>query len=427
MGPEAEPEPVLPGPGALLLTGARLADGRTVDVRLSGDRIEAVGTAGSLRAAERLDLSGYLLLPAPVEPHAHLDEALTAGSGAPAGSGGAASSGVPAGEAEEDLRRRITEAALTHLGYGSTAVRTHVLVSAATGLTRLDAALAAARDLRGLMDLQIIAMPDPSPNLTGDRGREERALLRQAARAGAHALGGRPGAAPAPQEALAALLELAGTCDLPLDLHLDGPRLLSSGGPRLLSSLPPGSVLTLAGPLPPPAVSTLADAAAPGSAATGTGSRFGIVVLPQGGCCVGPSGPGGFDAATARRLAESGLPLAAGSGALRDAARPVGRADPIEAAFLLAAATGLSARAAYDTVAPAARAILGLPGCAVEPGRPADLLALRGDCLDAALSGGHSRVVLHAGRVVSRTSAVREYADTTTAAVPRQVRPLGPA
>ncbi|NEE43240.1 hydrolase, partial [Streptomyces sp. SID8455] len=33
---------------ALVLTGARLTDGRAVDVRLSGSRIEAVGTAGSL-------------------------------------------------------------------------------------------------------------------------------------------------------------------------------------------------------------------------------------------------------------------------------------------------------------------------------------------------------------------------------------------
>ncbi|MYU18228.1 hydrolase, partial [Streptomyces sp. SID8361] len=32
-------------PSALVLGGVRLADGRTVDVRLSGGRIEAVGTA----------------------------------------------------------------------------------------------------------------------------------------------------------------------------------------------------------------------------------------------------------------------------------------------------------------------------------------------------------------------------------------------
>lgn len=99
----------------LLLCGARLTDGRTVDVRLSGSRIEAVGTAGSLAVSAerpdrggglggertpdrpdrpdrggriergaRIDLRGYLLLPAPAEPHAHLDFALTAGGRPPA-------------------------------------------------------------------------------------------------------------------------------------------------------------------------------------------------------------------------------------------------------------------------------------------------------------------------------------------------------
>ena len=70
---------------ALLLSGARLTDGRTVDVRLGGGRIEAVGTAGSLPPphCSRVDLSGYLLLPAPAEPHAHGDTALTADAEGP--------------------------------------------------------------------------------------------------------------------------------------------------------------------------------------------------------------------------------------------------------------------------------------------------------------------------------------------------------
>jgi cytosine deaminase len=395
---EAEPEPGADAPGGLLLAGVLLVDGRRVDVRLSGERIEAVGAAGSLRAAERLDLGGYLLLPAPAEPHAHLDEALTAG----------ALDRAP----DEDLRRRITEAALTCLGYGSTAVRTHVLVSPATGLARLDAALQAAADLRGLMDLQVTAMPGP---LTGAPGHEGRALLREAARVGVHALGGCPDADPEPDGHLAALLELSQSCGLPLDLHVGSPRRLD----RLpLNGLPAGSLLTLAGPAPRPSA-----IAALGVAATGVG----VVLLPQGGCCAGPHGPQGFDAATARRLAEAGVPLAAGSGALRDALRPVGRADPIESAFLLSAQAGLSVSAAYEAIGPGARALLGLPPSAVEAGLPGDLLALRGETLTTALSGGHSRVVLHAGRVVSRTSAVREYADTTTAAVPRQVRPPRPA
>ncbi len=114
------------------------------------------------------------------------------------------------------------------------------------------------------------------------------------------------------------------------------------------------------------------------------------------------------------------MPLAAGSGALRDPSNPVGRADPLEAAYLLAAGGELGPEAAYDAVANQARAVLGLPPVRVDAGFPAELLAVRGDSLAGALAGGHSRLVVHSGRVVSRTSAVREFADTVALALPRQ-------
>ncbi len=121
--------------------------------------------------------------------------------------------------------------------------------------------------------------------------------------------------------------------------------------------------------------------------------------------------------------------VAAGSGALRDVSNPVGRGDPLEAAYLLAARHGLRPEDAYDAVSAAARAALGLPEVRVEAGFPAELLAVRGDRLAGALSLAYSRIVVHRGRVVSRTSAVREYGDSTTATnlgLPRQGRG-GPA
>ena len=123
-----------------------------------------------------------------------------------------------------------------------------------------------------------------------------------------------------------------------------------------------------------------------------------------------------------RRLLAAGVAVAAGSGALRDLANPVGRVDPLEAAFLLAASGELDEVEAYERVSGAARWALGLAPVLMAPGAPADILAVRGDTLRGVLSGGHSRVVVHGGRVVSRTSAVREFADTTAPAVPRQGR-----
>ncbi|MCZ9339911.1 hydrolase, partial [Streptomyces sp. TRM76130] len=136
-----------------LLSGARLADGRTVDVRLHGGRIEAVGTAGSLApvrppgAGARVDLAGYLLLPAPAEPHAHADTALTADSGGPV-------SYEPC-----DVQRRATRAALLQLGHGATSARAHVRVGGVPGLGALAAVLRARRALRGLVELTTVATP----------------------------------------------------------------------------------------------------------------------------------------------------------------------------------------------------------------------------------------------------------------------------
>lgn len=137
-----------PESGALVLCGARLTDGRTVDVRLGGGRIEAVGTAGSLAPqGARVDLAGYLLLPAPAEPHAHCDTALTADSDGPASS------------SPEDVQRRTTEAALLQLGHGATASRSHVRIGDVQGLRSLEAVLQARRSLRGLADLAAVAAP----------------------------------------------------------------------------------------------------------------------------------------------------------------------------------------------------------------------------------------------------------------------------
>jgi cytosine deaminase len=140
-----------------------------------------------------------------------------------------------------------------------------------------------------------------------------------------------------------------------------------------------------------------------------------VVALPQGGC-------GGLE--TVRRgaaglhtpvrlLRRAGVPVAAGSGALSDLANPVGRGDPLEAAFLLASYGECEPLRAYGLISTRARAVLGLPEVRVEAGFPAELLAVRGESVESVLTLAYSRVVIHHGRVVSRTSAVREFCDTS--------------
>ncbi|WOX22710.1 amidohydrolase family protein [Streptomyces solicathayae] len=387
---------------SLLLSGARLTDGRTVDVRLGGGRIEAVGTAGSLTATgSRVDLAGYLLLPAPAEPHAHADTALSADVPG------------PVSYAADEVQRRATEAALLQLGHGATALRAQVRIGDVHGLGPLEAVLQARRSLRGLADLTTVAVPRL---LTGVAGADGLAMLRDAVKMGAGVVGGCPDLDPDPTGYVEAVLEVAAEHGCPVDLHTDGddPARLArlaamAGGLRAGVTIGPCAGL---GRLPADVARRTADRLAAAGVT--------VVTLPQGAC----AGAEARGAAPARLLRAAGVRLAAGSGALRDVSNPVGRGDPLEAAYLLASQGGLGPQDAYGAVSSAARAAMGLPEVRVEAGFPAELLAVRGDRLEGVLSLAYSRIVIHRGRVVARTSAVREYCDSAAALdLPRQTRP----
>ncbi|MDW4909449.1 amidohydrolase family protein [Streptomyces sp. ADMS] len=383
-------------PASLLLCGAQLTDGRTVDVRLSGGRIEAVGTAGSLSSyATRVDLSGYLLLPAPAEAHAHGDTALSADTDGPVSCD------------PQDVQRRATEAALLQLGHGATALRSHIRIGDVQGLGALAAVLQARRALHGLAELTAVAMPRV---LTGVAGADGLAMLRDAVKMGASVVGGCPDRDPDPTGYVEAVLEVASEHGCPVDLHTDGddPARLArlaamAGGLRPGVTIGPCGGL---GRLPAEVASRAADQLAAAGVT--------VVCLPQGGC----GGAERRGTAPVRLLRAAGVRVAAASGALRDVSNPVGRGDPLEAAYLLASRHGLRPEEAYDAVSASARAVLGLPEVRVEAGFPAELLAVRGDRLAGALSLAYSRIVVHRGRVVARTSAVREYCDTPAAAAP---------
>ncbi|TDC79657.1 hydrolase [Streptomyces hainanensis] len=386
----------------LTLRGPRLADGRTVDLLLSADRIEAVGTPGSLTppaGAQEVDLAGYLLLPAPAEPHAHHDTALTG-----------VLPGPPAGTPVA-LRRRITEAALTQLGHGATAQRSHVRIGGAESLAVLEAALETARTLRGLAELGVVAVPRL---LTGLAGADNRALLTEAAKMGAGALGGSPDLDPDPAGYLDIVLGLADEHGCAIDLHTDGAdpvrlaRLASAAGACRsgvaigpcggLSRLPPEVAARAAGQL----------------AAAGVT----VICLPPGSCGLATA----RGRAPVRLLTAAGVRVAAGGGALRDSVNPVGRGDPLDVAHELAARGVCRPRDAYRAVSDRARAALGLPEVRIEAGFPAELLAVRGRTVADALSLAYSRLVIHRGRIVARTSAVREYCGAGAAGGPELPR-----
>lgn len=398
----SQPTGAPPAGRPLLLCGAHLTDGRVVDVRLADERVEAVGMPGSLADAEHVDLSDHLLLPAPAEPHAHLDVAGTA-HGPP-----------PVDECADDALRRTLRAALTYLGHGATALRTHVRVDPPHGLAGLRVAVRARELLRDLAALQVVAVPRA---LTGvSAGVDGRALLREALRSGADVVGGCPDLDPDPAGHLELVLRLADEFGCPADLHTDAEdptrltRLAGLAG-GLRGSVAMGPCGGLVAPEPQTTTVTVPRLAA-------SGVR--IVCLPQGGCELSRHGPSPLSA-----LRAGGVSYAAGGGALHDPANPVGRGDPLHSAYLMAISGPLRAQEAYAAVSDTARAAMGLPDVRVEPGFPADLLAVRARTMEEALAGAGARVVVRRGRLVSRVSMVREFPDALSAHLPRQSRAPG--
>ncbi|MFE3032538.1 amidohydrolase family protein [Streptomyces canus] len=397
----------------LLLRGARLPAGDVRDVLLDPDSglVARVTPAGLLPSvADELDLTGYLLMTAAAEPHAHLDKALTWDRvGAPAGDLLAA---VEAWRAytlritEEDVFRRAARTVDELCANGVTAVRSHVDLLTAGGdpLRGLRALLRLRKQLRGRVRLQIAVLHVDAP--------EE--LLHEALDLGADLLGDCPHLSTDPAASLARTLRIAAEHHVGVDLHADETLDPEAGDLRLLArsvreqglaaGVTASHCVSLGMVEPDEAMRTAKEVAAAG---------IGVVALPLTNLYLQGRGhqsgtPRGLTAV--RALLDAGVQVAAGGDNVRDPFNPVGRADPLETASLLVTAGHLTPDEALHAVTAGARAVLGLPAAGPYEGAVADLLAVRADSVSEVLgAAGPDRLVFAGGRLVSRTSVHREF------------------
>ncbi|GAA4705642.1 amidohydrolase family protein [Phytohabitans rumicis] len=391
------------------LRGARLADGTPADVHIEAGRITDV--VRDPPATTTGDLDGYVLLPSFVEPHAHLDKALTAARVPnPAGDlrGAIEAMAAAAGSfSTADIAARADAALRVMLAHGTTAVRTHVDVGTSTGM-RAVAALADVRERwAGTVDVQVVALVGRP--LDGPGGAD----LRQALREGADVAGGCPHLDPDPDRAVGICLDIAGAAGAPLDLHTDetlDPAMLTLpvlADLVLRTGFPHGvtaSHCVSLGVQPDEVQRAVADKVSEAGVA--------VVALPQTNLFLQGrrqpvATPRGLTAVHALRRARA--TVAAGGDNLRDPFHPMGRGDPLEVAALMVTAGHLDTVDALATVTAEARTALRLPAVAIAPGMPADLVALRGaNLLDALAAADQQRRVWRAGRLVARTTVSRE-------------------
>ncbi|WP_285597427.1 amidohydrolase family protein [Kineosporia sp. NBRC 101731] len=394
------------------LIGATLPDGRVVDVEMEDDVVTAVvpATPGAVAADGELDLTGYLLLTAPAEPHAHLDKALSWDEiSPPMGDLGLAIDSWRAhsrGMTTEGIAARATAALRMMLQAGTTAVRTHVdLLSGPQPLRGVQALTGLREEVRHLIDLQIVALAAPD---TPD------ATVHAALDLGVDLIGGAPHLAPDPVRDLDRLLTIAQERGVGADIHTDESL---HGEPTLTHYAQtvrdwPADRVRSAGHCVRQGTQSAADLVPVIEAVLAAG--IGVISLPITNLYLQgwehpASTPRGLTAL--RAFLDAGVPVAGGADNLRDPFNPVGRGDALETASLLVTAGHLTLDEAYQAVCSSARSVLGLPPAGAEPGHIADFLAVQGASLGEVIAAAPAqRRVIHRGALVARSSVVHDSA-----------------
>ena len=402
----------------VVLRSVNLADGTTTDFRFAGglitDRSKHVETQpGDIE----YNGAGRLVLPAFVEPHAHLDKALSADRVLnPAGDLWGAIQAWRANYPNltgTDIEARAEATIRMAVAYGVTLIRTHVDVGEELGLTAIEALIAVKSRVASMCDVQIAVLTPPS--LTVAERANHRALTRAALDMGAEVVGGVPHAEEDPVGCIEQSLALAAEFARPIDLHADEnlnphsrdlvtlcERVLVSGfsfGVTASHCVSLGSV----------------DAATQQrTAELAAEANVAVIALPQTNLYLQARGhttlpPRGLTAIATLR--KSGVTVAGGADNVRDPFNLMGRADPCETAALLVMAAHLDPWTAHQMCTIDARRAVGVAPANLTVGDPAELICVAAATVgEFVASGTPDRWTFHRGVRVVTTEVRTEFA-----------------
>lgn len=405
------------------LVDLHVADGRITEVVLHGAVASHGETVDGLHLDEIRtgvlvhDLQGWLVLPAPAEPHAHLDKALTAEQ-VPNPEGdlmGAIKGWVAASQAgmftHEDIRTRAQRAMELLVLNGVTAVRSHVNVIGDISTAYLRAVKEARIEMKDFLHVELVALTGPP--MTGPAGAANRRALEMALSEGVDLIGGCPHLDPDGAAVIADALRLGIEYNLPVDLHMDetldphmlhlpelARQVIDSGFANKVTA---SHCVSLG--MQSPSVQTEVAALVAQAGIT-------VVPLPQTNLFLQgrehpQATPRGLTAL--RALHEAGVKIAAGADNVQDPFNLVGRSDPLETASLLVMAGHILPDAAYAMVSTNVREMMGLEPVTVEAGSVADLLVINAPSVRGAIADASGdRMVFRAGRLVASSRHHRE-------------------
>ena len=366
-------------------------DGQTIGIRCGNGRIEAIGPA--VTDAQAVDGNGWLVLPAFVEPHVHLDKTLWGEDWVP---------GRRAARLRDyiDNERRILSANPTPpeeraarllermLGQGTTAVRSHIDIAPDIGLAHVEAMFRLREDWSDRVDLQFVAFPQQG--LLCRPGTAD--LMREAIAMGVETVGGLDpaGIDGDPDGQLRFIFDLAMATGTGVDIHLHDKGELGAWQIGRIADYTAAS--GLAGRV------MISHAYCLGMIPDGQLDRLGER-LAQQGISLMSSVPADIAVPPIERLHELGVTVCVGSDGIRDAWSPLGNGDMLERAFLTAFRfdwnTDEDFRRALSCATHQAAKAIGLPDYGLAAGNRADFVLIDaitpGDAL--ARRPGHRKVI----------------------------------
>ncbi|HSP30070.1 MAG TPA: hypothetical protein VLN74_16075, partial [Ilumatobacteraceae bacterium] len=195
------------------------------DIRIVDGRIADIGRDLPVDASSVIDLAGWIVLPAAVEPHAHLDKAFLAERiQNPTGDLMGAITAMRANRhllSVDETIERAERAARLMAANGYRAVRSHADTTTEHGLRSIEALVEVRRRVTDVIDVEIVALCGWP--VVGPGAADQRALLRAALDAGADLVGGCPhleddGGSAAATEFF---LQTASDRGIGVDLHTD--------------------------------------------------------------------------------------------------------------------------------------------------------------------------------------------------------------
>lgn len=374
------------------------------DLSVSNGRFSAITPAGGgTRAASAVDLDGWLVVPALVEGHVHLDTSFYGDAWRPHMS---CANGFDVRERVAFQARNLAAAAPMAerarnqlelcLGNGSLSMRSHVMISADVGLKHVECILAVREEYRERIDIQLVAFPQSG--ILSSPGTAE--LMDEALRIGCDLVGGLD---PASFDGdvkghLDVAFGLAEKHGAGIDIHLhDGGSLglfeIGEIVARTKASGMRGKVAVshayALGEVEPDALARAADG------------------LAAAGVAIMTNAPGSHAFPPVAALRAAGVTVFGGSDNIRDSWWPYGDGDMLNRANMIGYRSGFyedrELEDAFDVVTHAGARALGLEGYGIAPGARADFVALKAAHVpEAVVAVPRERAVYRAGRLVAR-------------------------